>query len=424
MRYLVWIWMLLLVAGAAPAADPGDSLVGPDSLAPRRASLTPLPFAFYSQFFHWTAGVYLRSQDLVQAGAQADVVLFGSSNGTRYLYHQMRDFHLPGLPRLFLEPTVYAGRFGEIRAYTDNPAAPAFPGRFGERAPGRRLSDPDHYLSLAGRDLWVRAKLRWLAPLGHGARTPLPRPVLERGRLVGGARGGASLRHSGLTFLEVEPFHRRQLDTTVRGASFGLTRENWDFEDNPARGGFQSFSWQRDPGQAGVRAPWSIVQGDLRGVWPLDRRRTGRTVLALNAWSGVCPTWNDSHLELGPGGERRDVLHRPPAFAAPALGSDTRFRAYYQNRFTDKAFLYYGAELRQLLPGNPLAGLRVHWLQAAAFAEVGRVAPAWSPGRLHEHMHESVGVGLRLMFTDLVLRLDVARGREGSLVQMFMGQAF
>lgn len=403
---------------------PGDS-------CSRTASISPLPFVFYSEFFQWTGGLYLRSQDLVQEGAQFDMVLFGSSNGTRYLYHQMRDFRVPGTRRLYVEPTVFAGHFGQIRAYTDMPQARAFPDMEGEAFPGHQQSDPRHFLTMEGEDVWLRAKVRFLLPMGHGKTSPMPRPRLKQGRLVSGARGGdtGGPLSSGLSWVEVEPFYRKQMEQEIAGASLSLTRENWDFEDNPGRGSYQQIAWQRDPGKPGQRSPWSIVQGDLRWVLPLEGAEpSGKspTVLVLNAWSGACTTWNDHHAEQDTDGALHQVVHRPPVFAAPALGSDTRLRAYYQNRFNNKAFLYYGAELRKTLEWNPFTrtALDVQWLQVAAFAELGRVADAWSPSGLHEAMAPSIGGGMRLMFTDLVLRLDVAWGQEEPRVQMFMGQAF
>jgi hypothetical protein len=417
--------ILLLAAGAHAFTL---TLHEGDSTRTRNASVTPLPFVFHSQFFQWTAGVYLRSQDLVQDGAQFDVVLFGSSNGTCYLYHQMRDFRLPGLDRLVFEPTVFAGRFGEIRAYTDMPDQRLFTGD-GERYPGRQHSDPDHFLPMEGEDLWLRGKLRWLLPLGHGNVAPPPRPVLRDGFLVDGARGGLTggPASSGLSWAEVEPFYREQLGTVMGGATLSLTRENWDHEDDPFRGSFQQVSWQRDPGGGPDRPPWSLLQLDLRHAFPLvegGTRGAGRIVLMWNSWAGLSPTWNDSHVEDKGTVEERRVLHRPPVFAAPALGGDTRLRAYYQNRFNDKAFLYHGAELRRTLGWRPPPVLPIHWVQTALFAEAGRVAGVWDLRRLHRGMAWSAGAGVRLLFTDLVLRLDVAAGREGTRVQMFMGQAF
>ena len=408
---------LLAPSGARAIALP--PLGGaPDSA--RSASLTPLPFVFHSQFFGWTAGVYLRTTDWVQAGAQFDVVLFGSDNGTRYLYHQMRDFRVPGLPRLTLEPTVYAGRFGEIRAYTDGPEGQrAFDGE-GEAYPGRNGSDENAYLALEGRDVWLRANLRWLLPWADG-RDPAPvRPRLERGRLVGLPAGGTDWNplRSGRTFLELEPFRREQLGTVVAGATVSATHENVDFEDDPTRGSWTRLAWQRDPGAFGSAAPWSILEADHRSYWPLSGGRDP-LVLALDAWTAASPTWNDSHGEDGVA-----VLHRPPVFAAPALGSDTRLRAYYQSRWNDRAFLYYGAELRKRFDSGALERWSIHWLQWALFAEAGRVADAWDLREFHRDMKPSAGGGLRLLFTDLVLRLDLAWGEEGPMLQMFMDQAF
>jgi hypothetical protein len=68
--------------------------------------------------------------------------------------------------------------------------------------------------------------------------------------------------------------------------------------------------------------------------------------------------------------------------------------------------------------------LGVQWVQFAAFAEVGRVAPEWDFGTLNRDMNVDGGVGVRLFAKGLVLRIDIAASDEGSRVQMMVGNAF
>jgi hypothetical protein len=426
MRFMSIVVFLLLPV-SLPAVNVPVPWSGDGNTPAREASITPLPFVFYSQFFEWTAGVYVRTVDLVQPNAQFDVVLFGSSNGTRYLYHQMRDFQVYGTTRLYFEPTVYFGKFGEIRAYTDMPGDWAIFGSTGEAYPGHNDSNADHYLTMSGQDQWYRGKFRYLLPIGHGTSSQRAQTRLERGRIVSQPAGGENWNPllSGRTFLEIEPFYRKQVGTIIGGASFSVTRENWDYEDNPSRGSYQRIAFQRNPGSFGADSPWSIAELDLRWYLPLSHAGDDTpSILAFNFWTMDCITWNDSHQETLADGTAMTVMHRPPAFAAPALGSDTRFRAYYQNRFNDRAMAYAGAEYRQMIDWNPLEKLAVHWFQLAAFAEVGRVSPVWSPSHFAEEMKYSAGGGFRLMFTDLVLRMDLAFGNEDPMLQMFMAQSF
>jgi hypothetical protein len=66
----------------------------------------------------------------------------------------------------------------------------------------------------------------------------------------------------------------------------------------------------------------------------------------------------------------------------------------------------------------------VHWLQLAAFAELGRVAPEWSLSTLHTDMKWSAGGGIRIFMNNLILRVDGAFSREGFFTQMFVDHAF
>lgn len=419
MRSLLLSFGFAIALALPAAALPLPTFGAPDTA--HAARLTPLPFFFHSDLMGWTGGVYLRTVDWIQRDAEFDFVLFGSLDGTRYLYHQTRDYRMPGLPRLYFEPTLMVGHFAELRGWTDRPDDRRFAGE-GDEFPGHNDSDEKAYMVVDGEDVWLRGAFRWLLPWAAGADPAPLRPRLAGGRLADPPVSGAHWNplRSGRTFLELEPFLREQAGQRVAGATISLTRDNRDWEDDPSAGSWTRLLWRRDPGAFGSDAPWSVLEADGRIYRVLGGGRDP-FVLALNAWTGASPTWNDEHLEAD---GARSVLHRPPSFAAPALGGDTRLRAYPQNRWNDRAFLYYGAELRKRFDAGGLARWNIHWLQAVLFAEAGRVADAWDPSELHQDMKPSAGVGARVFFTDIVLRVDMAWGEEGALVQMFMDQAF
>ena len=106
-------------------------------------------------------------------------------------------------------------------------------------------------------------------------------------------------------------------------------------------------------------------------------------------------------------------------------------RGYPSQRFSDKAAIYYAAEMRFIPRWNPFNGwpwlqkhLGVRWLQFVPFVEIGRVAPEWNVKDLHEDMKWSAGLGLRLWAAGLVARIDSAVSDEGFEVQMMVAQPF
>jgi hypothetical protein len=106
-------------------------------------------------------------------------------------------------------------------------------------------------------------------------------------------------------------------------------------------------------------------------------------------------------------------------------------RGYPSQRFTDKAAIYYAAELRMIPDWNPFEAwpkvqkyVGIQWLQFVPFVELGRVAPEWSINRLHSDMKWNVGFGLRAMAQGIVIRIDTAGSSEGLGVQMMIAQPF
>ena len=106
-------------------------------------------------------------------------------------------------------------------------------------------------------------------------------------------------------------------------------------------------------------------------------------------------------------------------------------RGYPSQRFSDKAAIYYAAELRLTPELNPFdywpwlqRQLDVQWIQLAPFVEFGRVGPSYDLAKLHSSMKWDVGLGLRAMAQGFVIRLDSAYSPEGASVQMIISQPF
>lgn len=108
-----------------------------------------------------------------------------------------------------------------------------------------------------------------------------------------------------------------------------------------------------------------------------------------------------------------------------SLGGTQRLRSFPNGRFAAGSALFLAGELRYNLTEEHtfmnfyfLRGYRNN-IQLAAFAEVGTVSENFYDSFSSDFKH-SYGVGARMIFSGVTLRLDFARGNEGSEVQMFL----
>lgn len=67
---------------------------------------------------------------------------------------------------------------------------------------------------------------------------------------------------------------------------------------------------------------------------------------------------------------------------------------------------------------------RIDWWQIVFFAELGRVAPAWSFDQLHEEMKWDVGASIRIFARKALVRFDLAVGPEEWAVLVDISQPF
>ena len=109
-------------------------------------------------------------------------------------------------------------------------------------------------------------------------------------------------------------------------------------------------------------------------------------------------------------------------------GGELPLRGYPGGRWSDRFGYFSGLELRYDHPMNRKLDIVVvrgvlEGLQYAAFYEVGQVNPLWNRS-LVKDLHHSSGVGVRVLFQALVLRLDIARSDEGPQFHLTINHAF
>jgi len=109
---------------------------------------------------------------------------------------------------------------------------------------------------------------------------------------------------------------------------------------------------------------------------------------------------------------------------ATALGGTQRLRSYDNGRFYAGQTLFYGIEYRWNLTDERIPfdiylakGVRTG-IQLAAFWERGMVANEYN--QLFKNAHESYGLGLRVILSGVIIRLDLAKGLEGTQSQLFI----
>jgi hypothetical protein len=421
---------LLLVACVSLTAIPSPA-DAEDAMEPSLRGhdrVLSLPYGFWNESFGAAAAYVHAINGYPQPQAALLGTVMAGTAGSAMGFVMGQNIRLFGNERLFFDPVFSAGYFGDIDAYVDGN-----PNFAGERA-GSNDSDPDDFITGSGSDTFFRLRFRYLLAIGSGRDQVLPRYQLSEGLLTGGASGATAWNPliSGRTFLELRPFYRTQnvenddLDEeqSTNGLEFNVLWDNRDYPGNPSRGNALGLKVTRDWGLGNSSASWTNFSAEYDHYVSLGEIRGFRqSVLAIDFWTAYSPTW-----DVLPDGT---IAHRPPAFSGATLGGLFRMRAYPTQRFSDKAAVYYAAELRMVPEWNflnrvPLLEERVgvEWIQLVGFGEIGRVAPEYDLEALHQDMRWDVGVGLRAWAKGLVVRVDVAFSDEGLGVQMMVGQPF
>ena len=398
---------------------------------PKKTSkrLIVFPYALYTHdlqvFFGAFGGLsgYLREETSLLG------TVFGSSNKSVGSFFYGDYIPLGLTRRLFLNTFFAVGKFTLITSYQNG--NPLFPH---ERA-GSNNSSEDNYLRGEGYDIFFWANFNFLLPFGNGKGRVISNYVVKDGLLVSGASGGTSWNplKSGKTYIQVMPFifaqHIRDKDdpkvaTTDRtgGIRFTLFVDNTDFSTNPSKGSRQRISVSQDFGWFST-GPWTFVSVQLSKFFSLNpyEKWFRQGVLALDFWTGTTPSFRSS-LDNRKG--------RPPPFLGATLGGFFHMRAFRTGRYNDKAVIYYTAEYRLIPDWNPfsyfswLDFMGVSWIQFVPFVEVGRVASEWSIPTFFTHLKWDLGIGLRAMMRNSVIRIDFGFSPESYNMILMAGQTF
>jgi hypothetical protein len=389
-----------------------------------------VPYAFYNENLNVATGAAFGTVGHPQQQLSLVGTAFGSTNDSWGLYLLGFDYQLPFGNRLFLDPWISVGKFGELKSYSDG--NPEFPN---ERA-GSNDSDEDNYIEGKGTDQHYRLRFKYLLPIGHGSENIIHTYVVDRGLLVSGQTGSDVWNpfESGRSFIEVEPFYRRQnidsdyddVTQKTNGVKFSLFYDNRDFTLNPSKGSSQRLSISRDWDLFDSSEPWTVVEAELSKYFSLGSTENLRQqVLAFNFWTADTLTWESDGFVNG-----KETFKRPPSFAGATLGGLFRMRGYPAARFNDKAAIYYTAEYRVIPRWNPFDNFKwsrdmeVNWIQGVLFAEVGRVAEHWVIDELHDDMKWDAGIGFRAWVKNIIVRVDTAYSEEGIGLQMMVAHPF
>ena len=170
-----------------------------------------------------------------------------------------------------------------------------------------------------------------------------------------------------------------------------------DTPGNPHKGGAIGLSYSRFDARGDEEFDFDSLALDLRGYPPLGSRQR---VLAVRFFA--------SRNNADEGG-------RIPFYFMRTLGGKETLRGFADLRFRDARMLYLSAEYRwEAAPA----------IEFAFFYDTGRVFPE-SEEIAFEHLEHNIGAGVRFKTVNqVILRLDVGHGSEGTIVHFQFGPSF
>ena len=170
-----------------------------------------------------------------------------------------------------------------------------------------------------------------------------------------------------------------------------------DTPGNPHKGVAVGFAYSRFDPRGGDDFAFDRLVLDARGYLPLGSKQR---VLAVRAYAS---------------GARADSGSRVPFYLMDTLGGKETLRGFADLRFQDARLLYLSAEYRwEAAPA----------IEGVFFYDTGKVFPESKVFKF-KHLEHNIGVGIRFKALNrVILRLDVGRGREGTLVHFQFGPSF
>jgi hypothetical protein len=391
------------------------------------------PYPFYNTNVDYAVGVAYAGTGMIQPQFGFVANAFVSSNDTIAAFVLARDFQLGQDSRFFADFSIFGGEFGRVQSFQSG--NPDFP----DEVAGSNDSSEDNYLEAEGNDLFVRLPIRYLLPIGAGRDEVIHTYRTQGGLLIKETGTGGETWNplaGGRTMLEFTPFYRNQeLELDIGGerdlATTGITArieyDNTDWWNNPSKGSRTQFAYTRDwSGDEPGNTPWTQMEAQYSKFWSLgEGQRAQARVIAFDVWVSDVPSWNDFSIVDG---ER--LYERPPVYMGSALGGLFRQRGFATTRFSDRSAINYALEYRHTTETSLLSRFRfldrfgIDFTQLVGFVEMGRVAPEFDLGELHEDMKFTYGLGLRASAQGLIVRADLGASDEGMQIQMFVSQPF
>jgi len=390
-----------------------------------------LPYVFSTDDLGTVFGVGGGAKGYFQDQLILGGTVFGGPDDTYGGVLGAWDFRLPRTERFFLTTVGSYGHYQKQRAYTALSYDPDEPRR------GSNDSDEDDFVVTPGENNWADFRLEYVVPIGAARKQAMMTYHLTGGMLQGDGTGGDTWNplKAGVTTLMVRQFNQLQsfetefgiFERPIHPMEFGIGYDNTDYPNNPSEGSSQFLSVTRDFGWGDALFPWTFWEVEASKYFSLGESGLAKQrVIALNAWTGDSPSWNESVNAQG----NIVITDRPPQYEGATLGGFYRMRAYPSNRFNDRSVIYTTAEYRYTPRWNPigevswLRWLKMDWWQFVGFVEGGRVANEYSFSELFSDWKVDAGVGIRAMMAGGVVRFDWAISDEGSSMWVMFGHPF
>jgi outer membrane protein assembly factor BamA len=279
--------------------------------------------------------------------------------------------------------------------------------------------------------------MEYVLPIGSATVNPVMTYRLRQGMLVSEPSGGDSWNplESGVSVLMLQQRFTYQsyetdlgkIDGDVSPVDLALLYNNTDYAPNPSKGSSQYICLTHDFSERDDNGEWSFVEFEASKYFALPTIESAlQQVIALNFWTGFSPEWD----QYTNGDGESFIKHKPPFFEGADLGGFYRMRGYPNHRFNDKAVIYSTAEYRHTLRWNPLRNiswlgfLDPDWIQLVASVEGGRVSDTYTASELLSDWKFCGGVGIRLMLSGAVFRLDTSVSDEAVNTWVMMGHPF
>ncbi|WP_148266915.1 BamA/TamA family outer membrane protein [Pseudodesulfovibrio mercurii] len=402
-----------LIRKAGPETDTtgGDAKEQGDEDGEEKPTRSILvPFAFRSDLVGLAVGIgggITGFQDGQMSVAGTGYV---STQKAAVVIGAVSNYRVWNTERIFLDTIGSLGTYPHLWIFSGSDGA------------GNNASQKTDRLSGRGHDNWLEAKFKYVLPWGGGADDPIADYRLRDGMLVAGATGGGDWNplKGGLTYLDVTPFYR---DQTIKesdsepvvyetaGVRLGLRHDNTDFPLNPTTGSKQKIALSQGFDVMADSVNWTALEGEWSRFFSLGPSDSARQrVIGIDVWTVGTLSGQ-----------------RPPPFEGATLGGIDRMRGFDNNRFNDRAALYYGFEYRYMPRWNPLKNLRlakVDWVQVTLFGELGRVADEWNLLTLNKDMKYDAGVRFSALINDYLGRADFAFSPETWHIRVMVGLPF